>query len=428
LARAVEQITARDFQAACVSLRPLSRQTPDDPEVWNLLGICESELNRRTEARDAFLHGLKLAPRSVSLHENLGLFHFNRGEFAEARRYLAEAVTLGSSQPGVAFSLAASEIRTGNPKSGLARLLKLDAPLANQAAYWTERGWVELADDPAAAAASFDRAVTLAPDDLRALNGAASAAEARHEDEKALSFLLRAKKAQPADVRTLMHFGALCLRKDLTVDALAALEHAHELAPANNLALFLYARAQVAFQQWQQAHELFAEFDRRVPNYAPAQHALGWLDVKLNRSAEARQHLERAVALDAGDVEARCELAQLDLEQDHTETAAAGFRMVLRSRPQHVRANIGLADVLLKQGDLAGSRARYEAAIAADPESGPAHYKLSTVLMRLRENEQAARERARGTELNAQALKAAKTVLVLADPDGRLLSGAETWR
>jgi len=428
LARAVEQITARDFQAACNTLRPIVRQAASNPDAWNLLGICESELNHIDAAREAFRSGLKAAPASIPLHENLGLLYFNAGEFAEARRYLAKAVALGSDQPGVAFSLAASEIRTGERARGLAGLLKLEQPLAGQAAYWTERGWMELAGDPAAAALSFDRAIGLAPDDARALNGAASAAEARQEDEKALSLLLRAKKAQPSDIRILMHFGALCLRRDLTVDALDALERAYKLAPSNDLALFLYARAQIAFQQWQRAHDLFSEFDRRVPKYAPAQYALGWLDLKLNRPGEAREHLEKSLAMDASQADPRCDLAQLDFDEDRLEEAKTQWLAVLKAQPRHVKANIGMADLLLKSGDLQGAKERYEAGIAADPESGPAHYKLSTVLFRLHENERAAQERARGTELNAQAVKAAKTVLVLAQPDGRLLTGADAWR
>ena len=428
VARAVEQIAARNFQAACETLRPAAARAPRNAAVWNLLGICESELNHADAAREAFRSGLKAAPDSVPLHENLGLFYFDRGNYAEAKHYLSEAVALGSRQPGVAFSLAAAEIRTGEEKEGTERLARLEQALGGQPAYWTERGWVELRERPAAAAESFARALALAPDDARALNGAASAAEAQHDDEKALSFLLQAKKAQPSDIRILMHFGAVCLRRDLAVDALDALERAHNLAPSNNLALFLYARAQIAFQQWQRAHDLFAEFDRKMRNYAPAQYALGWLDVKLNRPQEARGHLEKSLALDPKQADARYELGQLDLDDDRLPDAEREFETVLKIQPAHANANIGMGDILLKKGDLPGAKSRYEAAVAADAQSGPAHYKLSTVLTRLHENDRAARERALGTELNAQAAKAAKTVLVLVEPDGRMLSGAEPWR
>jgi len=429
LSRALERIAARDFEGACAALRPMARETRVDAAALNLLGICESELNHKDAAEVAFLSALRVAPDSIPVHENIGLLYFNSGNYEPAKRYLAKAVALGSTEPGVAFSLAASEVRTGEETQGLGLLLKLEEPLRRQPAYWAERGWVELRqENPAAAAVSFGRALALAPEDVRALNGAASASEAQHDDEKALSFLLRAKKAQPDDVRTLMHFGTLCLRKDLSVDALAALERAHKLAPANNLALFLYARAQIAFEQWQLAHDLFTEFDRKLPNYAPTQYALGWLDVKLNRSGEARQHLEKSVALDPALFDAYYELGQLDLDEGRMDAAQTEVNVVLKARPQHVKANIAMGDVLLKKGDLDAAMARYESAIAADAKSGPAHYKLLTVLTRLHQTERAAQERALGAELNAQATRAAKSVLVLVEPDGRLLNGEPAWR
>jgi tetratricopeptide (TPR) repeat protein len=305
----------------------------------------------------------------------------------------------------------------------LAALLRLEPALAAHPDYWAERGWVELRADPARAAASFDRALALAPTDLRALNGAASAAEAQGQNEKALSLLLRAKKAYPNDLRTLLHFGTLCLRGDLSVDALDAFQHAHKLAPSNDLALFMLARAQIAFEQWEKSHALFTEFHRRVPGYTPTQYALGWLDIRLNRLREAREHLARSLALDATQTGARYELGQLDLDEGRFSEVEHELKTVLQRDPQHAKANIAMGDLLLHQGNLAGAREHYEAAIAADPQSGPAHYKLSRVLSRLNDPGRAAKERDLGVSLNAKSEKARKTVLVLAEPDGRLLTG-----
>lgn len=424
--RAVSQIQAGDFKSAAANLRDLTTHSPERADLWNLLGVCESELSHPGAAKSAFEKGLALDPSSVSLNENFGNLLFRQGEYAHAKTLLVEAIALGSANPGVAFSLAASRIRTGEKEQGYALLKELQNALADQHEYWTERAWVELSGDLAAAAASFDRALALAPEDVRALNGAASVAEAREDDEKALSYLLRARKAQPDDVRTLLHFGALCLRRDLTVDALESIERAHKLAPENNLALFLYARVQIAFQQWQRSHDLFTEFDQRVPDYAPAHYALGWLDTKLNRMGEARRHLEKSIALDETNADAVYELGQLDLNEGRLDNAEARLRSALERVPGHAKANTALGDILLRRGDLAGAKTHYEAAIAADPDSGPAHYKLSTVLMRLHENDRAAQERALGARLNADATKASKTVLVLTDPGGRLLSGVKT--
>ncbi len=424
--RAAQRMERGDYVGAAEVLRPYLRRSPGHPDLWNLLGICESESNHTDAAREAFESGLRLDPGSVGLHENLGFLYFRNENYAQARKYLSDAISLGSDKPGVAFSLAASRIRTGEREAGLAQLKELEPGLSREPSYWTERGWAELRDSAAAASESFDRALALAPDDLRALNGAASAAEASHEDERALSYLVRAKKAGPDDLRTLLHFGSVCLRRDLTIDALDAIEHAYKLAPSNNLALFLYARVQIAFQHWQESHDRFTDFDRRVPNYAPAQYALGWLDTKLNRPAEARAHLERSVALDPGQLDAAVELAVLDLNEGRLDAAEARLRAVLSKQARHSKAAVALGDVLLRRGDLQGARSQYEAAIDSDPKSGPAHYKLSTVLQRMGDTDRAGQERQLGANLNAEELRAGKTVLMLSDPEGNLLSGIKT--
>jgi len=428
IALAARQVQTHDYAGAVATLRPSLTHFSNNPDLWNLLGISESELNHPREAREAFEKGLKVAPDSVSLNENIGFFFYRLGDYAGAKKYLTRAISLGSNNSGVAFSNAAAEARTGHEAEALAALRKLEPQLSQQPEYWKERGRIELRQSPADATASFDRALALAPDDAEALNYAASAAEVSKDDEKALSLLVRARKSHPDDVATLLHFGALCLRRDLTVDARDALERAYKLEPANNLALFLYARVQVAFQQWQRAYDLFSDFASRVPGYAPAEYALGWLDERLNRPGEARQHLAKSLALDSSQLDVECELAQLDFSTGDLDRAEKELQAVLEKAPGHAKANLTFGDVMMRRGDLQQAKKHYESAIAADPSSGPAHYKLSTVLTRLNEKEQAERERAIGAQLNEQAEKASKVVLVLANPDGKTLRDAGAWK
>jgi len=182
---AVGLLQARRYEPAALNIRDALKQFPDSAELWNLLGICESELKNVTVARSAFEHGLTLAPGAVGLNENLGLLFFQQNDYTSAKLYLLRALKLGSTNAGVRYSLAAARIRTGDRTSGAAELVALEQELAKEPDYWSERGWVEIATNPAAAAGSFDRALAIAPQDVRALNGAASAAEALQNDERA---------------------------------------------------------------------------------------------------------------------------------------------------------------------------------------------------------------------------------------------------
>jgi cytochrome c-type biogenesis protein CcmH/NrfG len=162
-ARAARQIQAGDFQAARSLLQQAVRDHPSDVELWNLFGITETELHDERSAKNAFEQGLRLAPDSVSLHENIGLLYYRNADYVTARNYLEYAVKLGSKKPGVLFSLAASELRTGNQREALSRLRELEPALAGKVEYWEERGRAELALDPAASERSLLGPWTLRP-------------------------------------------------------------------------------------------------------------------------------------------------------------------------------------------------------------------------------------------------------------------------
>lgn len=419
--KAADQIQAGDFQSAGQDLREGLRQYPASVELWNLLGIAETESNRPDAAKDAFLHGLKLAPDSISLNENIGFLFYREADYQAAERYLERAVALGSEKPGVRFSLAASRLRTGAPAKALSELRALEPSLGNRSDYWVERGTAELSQDVAAANASFSRALQMTPDSVLALNGAAYAAEKQGLDEKALAFLIQARNAAPDDVSTLMHFGAVCIRRDLGLDALAALTKAHQLQPANNAALYLLARANISLENWQPAFHLFAEFAGRVPKFAPTYFAMGWLDIKLDRVEQARAELQKSLALEPDLADARYELAQLDLDDGQLDAGRQLLEAVLKQDPHHARANMAMGDLLMREGRLAAAETYLETAIHEDPKLAPAHYKLSMVFFRKHEMEQAERERTTATALDAQASRASRTQLRLAMPEGGIV-------
>jgi tetratricopeptide (TPR) repeat protein len=415
--RAFHDIQSGDFKSARKLLRAGVQQFPKDVELWNLLGIAETELNDPDLAQGAFERGLRLDPQSISLHENLGLLFYRRGDYETASKSLSQAVALGSSNPGVRFSLAAAKLRTGQENEALAELRALEGPLANRNEYWEERGRAELVLHPETASASFDRALELAPDSSTALNGAAQAAEMQGFDEKALALLIRARSSHPDDVPTLLHFGAVCLRRDLAPDALPALERARRLQPANNSALYLLARAHIAIQNWQQAYDFFWEFTKRVPNYAPAYYAMGWLDVKLNRAEDARKELEHCLSLAPDLADARYELAEVDFDNGQVQEAQKLLNIVLQQNPNHPKANMSMGDLMMRRGNLDRAQDFLERAVRQEPDLAEAHYKLSVLFFRKHDIEKAEREKATAAKLSAEASRASKIQLRLILPE-----------
>ena len=406
-----------DFQSAAQRLRGELEQAPRDIELWNLLGIAETELQRPESAKNAFERGLALAPNSVPLNENTGLLFYKQADYQSAKKYLRRAVELGSSKAAVRFSLAGARLRTGEQARALVDFSLLEPVLANFPDYWEERGRAELLSDPSRAETSFNRALDLKPDSMPALNGAAAAAEKQNLDEKALAYLIRARAANPNDVTTLAHFGEVCIRRDLGPDARDALEKAHQLDPANNSVVYLLARANISLENWQRAYDLFRELSGRVPAFAPAYYAMGWLDVKLNRSEDARRQLEKALSLEPNLAGARYELAQLTLEDGEIDAAEKLLDRLLKQNPADAKTNMTIGDLNMRRGRLDEAQMFLEKAIRLDPNLAAAHYKLSILYFRKHETERAEHEKTIAAGLNAEASRVSKTQLRLVLPD-----------
>jgi len=399
-------------------LRQALTSKSSDVGLWNLLGIAESEQGHMPAALAAFRKGIALAPHSPSLYENIGLLYYRTADYREAERALAKAVELGSEKPEVRFSLAASRIQNGKPGEALDELRALEPALGQRGEYWTERGMAELNSDAAAASGSFDRALAITPSDVRALNGAAWAAEKRNKDEEALSLLIRARTAAPHDVPTLLHFTLVCLRRDLGPDAVAAAEEAHRLQPKNDAALYLLARAEIAVEKWQSAYDLFEQFSRRVPAYPLTWFALGWLDEKLDRPTHARANLEHCLSLAPKLADARYELSQVYLNDGDEAKATDELNAIIRQNPRHAKANSALGEILMRHGDFAAAESHLETAIHEDPNLSAAHHRLSKLYYREGRVADGEREREIAARLAAHEREGRKLQLMLAEPEG----------
>ncbi len=416
-AQAITALKAGDFRTAALSAEAGLRTQPQDVNLWNLLGIARTELKRFRGAQQAFERGLALDPKSIPLSENAGLLFFKEANYPRAKQFLSKAVSLGSANPGVEYSLAAARLRTGEVAAARTGLAALEPALANAPDYWEERGRADLTADPPKAESDFLRATALAPGNLAAWNGAAYAAEAQGLYEKALAYLIDARKQQPDDIQTLLHFANVCIRRDLGPDAIAALATVRAIKPANQRALFLLARANISIGNWEKARTLFLEYLKENPAYVPAYYAVAWTDLRLNRRDEARRYLDLLLERQPRYADALYERGEMSLEDGELPAAERDFRAALNQNPSHARANLGLGDVLQKSGRLDEARAHYEQAAQAEPQNSAAHYKLAVVLGRQGKPDRAAQERATALNLAKQEKTASKTQLRLLLPE-----------
>jgi len=70
------------------------RRSPSDLSSWNYLGVAYTAAGRLGDALATFEQALGLAPRSVSLHFNMGNTQHKRGQLGKALASYRQAMQL----------------------------------------------------------------------------------------------------------------------------------------------------------------------------------------------------------------------------------------------------------------------------------------------------------------------------------------------
>lgn len=82
------------YENALADYRRATELAPQDPETWRRLGVVYELLQRPAEAVPAFQKAISLDPSYHRAYIDLGLFHYNRGDFAAAEPILRQVTVL----------------------------------------------------------------------------------------------------------------------------------------------------------------------------------------------------------------------------------------------------------------------------------------------------------------------------------------------
>jgi Flp pilus assembly protein TadD len=102
----------------------------------------------------------------------------------------------------------------------------------------------------------------------------------------------------------------------------------------------------------------------------------GMIFLTLSQPDAARREFERELALNAGDVQTKYQLAKVWLAGKAPDKGIALMREIAQACPEHYGAQYTLGETLLKRGDFAGAITSLEVASKLKPDSADAHYQL----------------------------------------------------
>lgn len=350
-----DAIAGGRLQEAEADLQSILSTSPDDFQALDLLAIVRAQQRREPEAEQIFLRVIKDHPDFASAHIDLGLLYVQMGEPEKAVPELQEGLRLAPDRTEAATALVG---------------------------IWRQQARATLDSDP----------------------------------EKALSFLLRARKIAPGDPDVQFEFGMAALRMNLLPDAVTAFEETLKLRPHDPKALYGLGRAFMQQAKYDDARQQFVRYVALRPNDASGHYALGYSCAMLERSAEASSEFEKSIALAPVQTESYFQLGLLDLKAHDLDSAAKNFNRVLGRNPNHAGALAGMGRVAFERKKYDESADFLHRSIASDASSYESHYYLGLTYARLGHKQESDEQFQIATRLEHEQLEKERTVFTILNP------------
>jgi tetratricopeptide (TPR) repeat protein len=157
--------------------------------------------------------------------------------------------------------------------------------------------------------------------------------------------------------------------KALTADLIAAL-------PEDPGVSYFKGRDLELEGKLEEALVAFLDSIKLINNFAPAFRRAGLIEMQLGKEREGVEHLNQAIAIDAGDVGARLAMARHLYLRRELDQATEHVEQILARYPRQFGANLLRADIALLEGDLDVARKVYEFFVEAFPENPNAPFKM----------------------------------------------------
>jgi tetratricopeptide (TPR) repeat protein len=352
MARLCSKIAFLAWLLLCFCFSYARAQSPDDSPAERYWNEGEQALaaGHYADAEKAYEKVVQLDPGAAEAHARLGVIYFQEKKFDRAVASLRQALKLKPSLPKLDTLLAMSLSELGQYDQALSGLEKgfrqsTDPPVKRMCGLQLERTYTGLG-----------------------------------RDEKAVEVALELNKLYPDDPEVLYHTGQLFGNfAFLTAKRLA------DVAP-NSI-----WRHQAAAEEWesQGSYELAIDEYRAVLALDPRRPGIHY---RLGRTFLARatktnssqptdsqaalQEFTSELELDPSNANAAYELGEVHRGRGESGEAKKYFELALKYYPDFIQANLGLAAVLLREGDAAEAKVRAQKAIAASPQNEVAWYRL----------------------------------------------------
>ena len=354
---AVRHHRAGRLREAISAYESLLRNTPDDADLLQLLGVALAQLGRHADGVRFLARSVELQPNRPSVLLNLARALHTLGREAEALEACDRALALDASLAAAYHTRAAAFAALGRGDEALANYAQAARLAPADAAVLADLGVALSAGGrDQDALACFDRALELDPDLLAALHNRGVLAARSGQHERALQSFDRAITLQPHSAELHCHRGNALKELGRLSEAVDSYAFALALQPGS---IDLRHNRAVAYSLLGRFAEALHDYDEvlaRDPERAADLIGRGRALVQLRRHTEALQPLERAIALRPDDLTAHAQRGVGLMSLDRHAEALASFERALAIEPD-------LPEVLNNRGICLHALDRYEEAL-----------------------------------------------------------------
>jgi tetratricopeptide (TPR) repeat protein len=312
--------------------RALLKLYPDAGMLWKVLSVALTRQDQ--DPLQALQRAAELLPQDAEAHRNLGIYLYDRAQWAAALATLQRALELQPNAVDVLIETADATRAAGHALESVAL---------------------------------YQRALALNPRSAEACNNLGNAYLQLGSCEEAARCYRLALELRPDEAQIHCNLGNAQRQLGQFDEALASTQRAITLEPAlsvarNNLGLVL-----AALGRRTEAVASYREALRLNPGYVEALSNLGSVLPELGQRREAMALLSRAIELDPKRAETHCTLGNLLFEFRRVEDAEASYRRALALEPGNAMAHAGLGAALRMQTRATEAEASCRAALALDP-------------------------------------------------------------
>ncbi len=368
----------------------LSKQFPEHPFSWKVLGVLFGQKGNKSEALIASQKAVETANQDPEAHCNLGVAFEELDKLKEGEASYRKAITLKPDYAEAHSNLGTLLQRTkrlGEAKSIFKKAISLkpgDANAHNNLGTVLQGlGQVEEARE------SYTKAITLKPDFIKAYNNLGTAFQELNILEEAKENFRKAIELKPDYAEAHYNYGLSLKGLGRLVQAETSFKKAIELKPDYAKA---YSNWGITLQELGKLEKSEACFRKAIhlkPDYAEAHYNYGITLKDLNRLEESEASYKSAIALKLDFPKAHNNLGTLLKEVGKLQEAEASFKKAIELKPESAEANSNFGALLKELGKVKQATASFKKAIKLKPDYAEAHNNLGILCQEMANLEEA---------------------------------------